>query len=112
MSYLENDFQSWLGQNPDIPFAVREFIFAPPRKFRFDFAWPDQKVAVEIEGGLWKGGRHQTLDGFMKDCEKYERALQLGWRVYRVPGPWVSDGSRWIWREEVMTTLRMLLEVK
>ena len=111
MSYLEDAFVVWLHQNPDIPEGFFEYRFDLDRKWRFDFAWPDQLVAVEIEGGLFKGGRHQTLDGFIKDCEKYERALQLGWTVYRLPGPWVAEGNRWIFREEVMTTLRILLGV-
>ena len=50
------------------------------------------------------GGRHQRLAGFLKDAEKYEAAMCLGWRVYRVPGPWVATRKRHIWREQVMTT--------
>ena len=53
----------------------------------------------------------KAKDGFLKDAEKYEAALQLGWQVYRVPGPWVAEGERAIWRAEVMETLRMLLGV-
>ena len=46
----------------------------------------------------------------MADAEKYEAALRLGWTVYRVPGPWVMEGTRYIWREQVMETLRELLK--
>ena len=56
---------------------MREHRFDLTRKWRFDFAWPLHMVAVEIEGGLYKGGRRQTLIGFLADAEKYERALQL-----------------------------------
>ena len=70
----------------DIPDPRPEFKFALPRKWRFDYAWPDALLAVEIEGGLYKGGRHQTLNGFVDDAEKYEAALLQGWSVYRVPG--------------------------
>ena len=90
---------------PPIP----EFKFHPNRKWRFDFAWPAQKVAVEIEGITRGYGRHQRVEGFLGDCEKYEAALLLGWRVYRVPGQWVLSGRRDIWRPEVMETLRALL---
>lgn len=108
-SALENAFSEWLGQNPDIPEPLAEHEFHPTRKWRFDFAWPDHKFAVEIEGGLFKGGRHQSLSGFLGDCEKYEVALRLGWTVYRVPGPWVKEGRRRIWRQEVMDTIREML---
>ena len=62
---------------------VRELRFAPPRLFRFDFAWPELKVAVEIEGGLYGKSRHTTVGGFNKDCEKYNLAVENGWRVLR-----------------------------
>ena len=85
------------------------FDFHPTRKWRFDFAWRDSMVAVEIEGGLRQSGRHQSYTGFLADAEKYEAALRLGWTVYRVPGPWVMEGTRYIWRPEVMETLKELL---
>ena len=55
----------------------------------------------------------QGSDGFLKDAEKPYEANPCSWggRVYRVPGPWVAEGERAIWRAEVMDTLRMLLGV-
>ena len=101
-SYLEDAFDLWLQSRPAMPVNqfVKEFQFAPPRKWRFDFAWPVCRVAVEIEGLRYDGkARHQTAKGFMDDAEKYEAALRWGWKVYRVPGPWVADSEeRMIWR--------------
>ena len=65
---------------------VREFVFAPPRRWRFDFAWPDLKVAVEIDGGTWNGGRHASGVGMQGDLEKHNRATCLGWKVLRFTG--------------------------
>lgn len=76
---------------------VREYKFHPERRWRLDFAWPDQKLAVEIEGGTWGGGRHTTGAGFEKDCEKYAEALCLGWRVLRVTGTQVRKGQAVGW---------------
>lgn len=67
--------------SPDIQAPEREYKFHPERRWKFDFAWPDVKLAVEVEGQ----GRHQTFIGFRRDCDKYNAALALGWRVLRFP---------------------------
>ena len=69
-----------------------EFMFAKDTSFqrdwRFDFAWPDNRLAVEIDGGTWMskhGGksRHTTGTGYEGDCEKLNAAAILGWKVLR-----------------------------
>ena len=60
-----------------------EYVFAPPRRYRFDFAWPDYRLAVEIEGGTRHGGRHTRHSGFEEDCRKYNLAAMNGWKVLR-----------------------------
>lgn len=64
----------------------------PPRRWRFDLAWPGVKVACEIEGGIWANGRHTRGSGFEGDCIKYSEAAILGWRVIRVTGGMIEDG--------------------
>ena len=68
-----------------LPAAVAEYRFHPVRRWRFDFAWPGKQVAVEVEGVTKWGaiGRHQSAGGYAKDCEKYNAAAELGWRVFR-----------------------------
>lgn len=63
-----------------LPKAEREFRFAPPRRWRFDFAWPAQMLAVEVEGGIFAAGRHNRPLGMIADMEKYNEAALLGWR--------------------------------
>lgn len=74
-----------------LPIPMTEFAFAPPRKWRFDFAFiadpvglPPVRVAVEVEGAVWTRGRHTRGSGFVKDMEKYNTAATLGWRLLRV----------------------------
>jgi very-short-patch-repair endonuclease len=62
---------------------IEEFKFHPMRKWRFDFAWPEKRVAVEIEGGVWTRGRHTRGSGYIGDMEKYNSAVEMGWRVLR-----------------------------
>lgn len=63
---------------------VREFHFHDTRQWRFDFAWPESWVALEVEGGAFSGGRHTRGAGFREDLAKYNEATRLGWRVLRV----------------------------
>ena len=71
----------------------REYVFAPPRRFRFDFCWPDLALGVEVEGGTWSGGRHVRGAGYAKDLEKYNLAAAQGWTVLRFTGEMVKSGS-------------------
>lgn len=67
----------------DLPMPVAEYRFDPSRRWRFDYAWEATKVALEVEGGVWSGGRHTRGSGFVKDMTKYNRATVMGWRVVR-----------------------------
>lgn len=62
------------------------------RDWRFDFAWPELRIALEIEGAPGRG-RHTNVAGFTEDCHKYNAAALLGWTVYRVTGRMVHDGT-------------------
>ena len=74
-----------LLQQHRLPLPVAEHRFHPVRRWRFDFAWPDSRVALEVEGGAYSAGRHVRAEGFLADCEKYSEAAALGWRIIRVP---------------------------
>ncbi len=81
-----------LLQAAGLPAPEREYRFAPPRRWRFDFAWPAQRLALEVEGGVWTGGRHVRGAGYERDCEKYSEAALRGWRVLRVTSGMMRDG--------------------
>ena len=66
-----------------LPAPVRELVFCGHRDWRFDYAWPDAKVALELEGGTFSGGRHSTGPGMRADMEKYNEAALRGWCVLR-----------------------------
>ena len=111
-SYLERAFDVWL-QHEAMASWEREYRFAPARRWRIDFAWPEKKVGIEIDGLLWgRPGGHQTVKGIIAASEKHEALMVAGWRILRVPGPWVAEGQRMIWRTKTMDTLKLLLGVK
>lgn len=64
-----------------LPPPVLEFQFHPTRKWRFDAAWPTHKLALEVNGGMHVGGRHNTAEGSHKDMEKMNAAACAGWRI-------------------------------
>lgn len=78
----------------DYPQPVREYRFHPTRKWRFDFAWVRERIAVEIEGGAWSQGRHTRGAGFSEDCAKYNAATCAGWRVLRFTGDMLRDPAQ------------------
>lgn len=93
MSALEDQLV-WQLRAVGLPAPTRELRFAPPRRWRFDLAWPErQQVAVEVEGGTWVRGRHSRGAGMRKDAEKYNAAMLAGWRVLRVTSDMIADGS-------------------
>lgn len=75
-----------------IPTPEREHRFWPGRRHRFDFAWIQHNLAVEVEGGTWNGGRHVTGKGFESDVIKYNEAAIRGWVVLRFTAAMVHDG--------------------
>ena len=76
------------GLNP-----VREWAFAKPRRWRFDFCFPKEKLAVEIEGGTWINGRHNRGSSTEAEMEKYNTAALLGWTVLRFTPAMVKSGA-------------------
>lgn len=78
-----------------LPEPAAEFRFHGTRKWRFDWAWPAQKLALEVNGGAFmkQGGRHTRGAGFRNDCEKLSEAAILGWRVLHVLPEQVGNGA-------------------
>jgi len=58
-----------------------EYRFHETRRWRFDYANIESKIAVEIDGGQWvsSGGRHNRDS----DREKINEAISMGWKVLR-----------------------------
>jgi hypothetical protein len=112
MTYNPKIVLAWMKEQ-GIPKPELEYVFAPPRKWRFDFAFPDHYantghfyggVALEVEGGVWTRGRHGRGSGIVKDMEKYNAAALAGWLVLRVlPKDLCTDTTA--------TMLRMALNV-
>lgn len=81
-----------------LPIPVSEYRAVPGRRYRFDFAWPDHRLLVEVQGGIWTVSGHSTGKGITRDVEKLAAATIAGWRVLQVTSDHVRNGValRWI----------------
>lgn len=71
-----------------------EYEFHSTRKWRFDFAWPEKKLAIEVEGGTKYGNsRHSKGEGFDLDAEKYNTASAIGWTLFRFSSDMIKSGK-------------------
>lgn len=76
-----------------LPEPEREFRFAPPRRWRFDFAWPSKMLAIEAQGGVWVNGRHSGGKGQINDMDKLNQAQLLGWKVLQFAESHIKSGD-------------------
>ena len=86
-----------------LPEPIREYPAIKGRKFRFDFAWLEQRLLVEVNGGTFTRGGHSTGVGIRRDYEKANLAQLAGWRVLSFDGKAVKSG-------EAVETIRKALE--
>lgn len=82
-STLEATFVHYLSfMAPDLKAGmVEQYRIAPGRRFKWDFAWPEKKTAIELHGGLWTYGAHSRPAGVQRDMTKANVATLAGWRV-------------------------------
>jgi very-short-patch-repair endonuclease len=71
----------------------REFKFCETRRWRSDFAFVNEKLLVECEGGIWINGAHSRGKHFISDCEKYNNATLLGYRLLRFTEREIKSGE-------------------
>lgn len=72
-----------MWQGHDLPVPTPEHRFHQVRRWRIDYAFIEEKLAIEIEGGIWTRGRHTRGKGYKKDLEKYNMLQEMGWILLR-----------------------------
>ncbi len=95
-SHLEIKFQHQLMLS-GLPMPVEEFYPLADRNFRIDFAYPEQKLAIEIDGAV-----HRIKGRFHSDLEKHALLLLAGWRVLRVGSEQIKSGIAMGWIKELL----------
>lgn len=76
----------------------RQFRYVPGRKFAADFAWPQDRLLVEVQGGWTNGQAHGSVSGIKADVERGNLATINGYRVLRflTPGSGKDEMDTWI----------------
>ncbi len=79
----------------EIPPHISQFKFHETRKWAVDFAWPNHRIIVEIEGGIWiKGGAgHSHPISIERDIEKYNQVSLYGYRLFRFTDKEIRSGA-------------------
>jgi very-short-patch-repair endonuclease len=80
MSRLASQFERLWALHKG-PALTKEVTFYPGRRFRFDYAHHAAKAAIELDGGVFVGGRHSRGMGQVRDAEKGRLAAYSGWNV-------------------------------
>jgi len=78
---LKHKFEA-LWQRLNGPELETEYRFHPVRRWKADYRRGN--VLIELEGGIYSGGRHNRATGYRGDCEKYNAATAMGYRVFRL----------------------------
>lgn len=76
-----------------LPPPVEEFKAIPKRRFRWDLAYPESLILIEIQGGIWHRGGHSTGTGITRDCEKLNLASLAGFHCFAFTSGHIADGS-------------------
>lgn len=76
-----------------LPEPEREYQAVPKRKFRYDFAFVQEKLLVEVQGGIWIRGSHARPKGITRDMTKLNLAQLAGWRVLQFSPAMVRSGE-------------------
>ena len=92
MNALEEMFALQCEQ-AGFPAPLREYAAVPGRRFRWDFAWTDARVLVEINGGTYARMGHSTGTGIARDYEKSNLAVLAGWKVFAFDRRLVEGGA-------------------
>ena len=64
-----------------LPEPVFEYRFHPERKWRLDIAWPERRIGMEVQGGIYIRGRHTRGSYLKNEYEKLTELACMGWRV-------------------------------
>lgn len=79
-SPLEVQVLRWLRRNGLEPPARQHPVRLRDGTLRLDFAWPEHRIALEVEGYAW----HSDRQSWERDMARHDLLVDRGWRVMRI----------------------------
>lgn len=88
-----------------LPIPVFGHRFDLQRRWRFDMCYIEEKIAIEVDGGIYgvgeacrecgrrSNGGHNSIEGFTSDREKINTAQVMGWIVLGVTPQQINSGQ-------------------
>lgn len=64
-----------------LPRPIKEVVMIKGRRYRVDYAWPDIRLGVEIQGGVFTRGAHGSVYGILQGYKKANDAAANGWSL-------------------------------
>jgi hypothetical protein len=86
---LEREFSDIAAWEAD--YQERYLKSKRSKRYRLDFAHPDSRIGIEIQGGVYNRGRHVTGSGYERDCRKYNLAYTSGWTIFLLTSQMAKD---------------------
>ena len=81
-----SDIEAW-----EADFFERKKEKPRSRRYRLDFAHPETRTGIEIQGAVYAGGRHVRGSGYERDCRKYNLAYTSGWTIFLLTSAMAKD---------------------
>lgn len=88
-------FLASLRQDASVPsdFVTEYPVFQElGRKHRADIAWPADRLAVEIDGGVYSRRAHGSITGILTGMQKQNLYASIRWHCLRVTPDQVKSG--------------------
>ena len=99
VSHLEDEYLFQI-RAAGIPLPRLQYQLVKDRKYRWDFAWPEMLLCVEINGGTWVKSGHTTGKGLDRDAEKLNLAVLRGYHQFVFTKEMIRDGRALAWTQE------------
>ena len=99
MSHLESEYLFQI-KAAGLPLPREQYRIDTERRFRWDYAWPEMLLAVEINGGTWVKSGHTTGKGIARDAEKINLATLRGYHTLVFTAEMIRDGRALAWTQE------------
>jgi len=102
MSHLEDELHTQYRM-AHLGSVKRQYRAIPGRRFAWDFAFPENRILIEVHGGTWVRSGHTTGTGIARDCEKHNLATINGWHTLAFTKEHIRDGRALRWTQEALT---------